>query len=78
MSLATLVLEAEPECCGEPMIHNSYSGQYECADAYFYLDGDGLLGDIGDLIEWRRPLTKFDRERHAHWKASFMADGWDR
>lgn len=57
----------EPLCCGEPMIRNT-GGWYECADAYFWLDEERLLGDCGDLIEWRRELTQFDRDTYEHWK----------
>lgn len=69
------VVEQPPLCCGEAMVHNSFTGMYECADAYFWLDSEGLLGDCGDLVEWRRPLTEFDRERYAHWWESWIDDG---
>lgn len=67
-------LVTEPLCCGEAMVHNSWREGFECADAFFYLEDEGILGDCGELREWVRPLADFDRERYAHWRVVFVPD----
>lgn len=61
---------AEPRCCSTPMVHNSFTGQYECADAYFLLHDDGVdpyLVDADDLDAGHRVALE-------HWKASRIDD----
>lgn len=66
-------LSTEPECCDTPMVHNSFTSEYECADAYFELLDDGVLGDIPDLADTDE-MTGHQRERFEHWKASRRPD----
>lgn len=64
----------EPMCCGEPMVHNSWTREYECSDAYFTLVDEG----------WREEhnldrLTAEDvgpelADTLAHWRASRIPD----
>lgn len=71
-------LEPEPECCGVPMVHNSYTEEYECADAYFFLVDEGALGDpeaphlSPDQIRWALPTEQIDALRH--WRQSRRPD----
>jgi hypothetical protein len=62
-----LLSAAEPVCCGAPMVHNSATGEYECADAYFALYDDGLIGDYGLLVHLSE-LNDYERERYEHWR----------
>jgi len=64
----------EPECCGLPMVHNSWTGEWECADAYFGLIDDKVLGDFGLIVE-QDTLTTHQAERYEHWRAVRVPDG---
>jgi hypothetical protein len=62
-----------PKCCGEPMVHNSWTGEWECAVAYFALVDEG---DAEDIIG---ALTPEDvgpdlAETLAHWRGSRVSD----
>lgn len=68
-------LNAEPICCGAPMVHNSWLGQYECADAYFALLDDEVIADTGVSLRVEHDeLTEYQRERWKHWRASWIPD----
>jgi hypothetical protein len=67
---------AEPECCGTPMVHNSFLGTYECADAYFALVDDEVFVDGWVGID-PSGLTDEQRTQYEHWRASWVADGWE-
>ncbi|MEU3452133.1 hypothetical protein ABZ671_00620 [Micromonospora sp. NPDC006766] len=69
----TPVVAGEPVCCDEPMIHNSFTGLYECAEAYFHLLDDGVLGDPPDLSD-TDVMDDYQRERYAHWKTTRISD----
>ncbi|MCX5066617.1 hypothetical protein OOJ91_12085 [Micromonospora lupini] len=59
---------SEPVCCGEPMVHNSWTGEYECAAAYFALVDGGVLGDTGLRLD----MTDLDADQRAlveHWQS---------
>ncbi len=64
---------SEPVCCGEPMVHNSWAGHFECADAYFALTDDGVLVDDSLRIEWAL-LSDHQRERYEHWLAARVVE----
>jgi hypothetical protein len=66
---------AEPTCCGVPMVHNSFTGEYECADAYFLLVDEGALGEPGHGDLNPELLTDEDVPPNLlaalqHWRAS--------
>jgi hypothetical protein len=63
----------EPECCGDPMVHNSWTGEWECAVAYFALADEGAAGDI---IETLTPEDVGPDlvETLAHWRGSRVSD----
>lgn len=72
----TTIHRPEPLCCGTPMVHNSWTGQYECADAYFTLVDDHCGG-----YEWvaLERLTAEDvgpdlADALAHWRGSRISD----
>lgn len=78
MATSTVATWTEPECCGAPMVHNTYREGFECADAFFYLEDEDLVTGLGELRTWAVPVSDFDRERHAHWRAMFVPDScWD-
>lgn len=67
---------SEPRCCGEPMVHNSFTNMYECASAYFALADEGFdegvltrttAEDVGGVLA---PTL-------AHWRASWIPDGYE-
>jgi hypothetical protein len=75
--------DPEPSCCGSPMVHNSSTGMYECADAFFLLIGDdedpgvAIENNYGGLdllvpLDW---LTEVEAERWEHWHAFQIPDG---
>lgn len=66
----------EPMCCGEPMIHNSFTGEFECAEAYFTLLDDEVISDWSAGRVLLDGATDYHRERHAHWLSSMRPDGW--
>ena len=71
-----MVVVAEPLCCGEPMVHNSFTGQYECAVAYFTLVDEGW-GE-GALARATEDEVGADLAPVLlHWRASCRPDGWD-
>ncbi|MFG1872178.1 hypothetical protein [Micromonospora arborensis] len=67
--LALTALPSEPGCCGTPMVRNSFTGQYECADAYFQLLDDGVLGGVPDLSD-TDAMNDHQRDRYEHWKTT--------
>lgn len=67
---------AELLCCGEPMVHNSGTGEYECAGAYFALVDEGWDEIVLALVteaEVGPALAPVLR----HWRESCRPDGWD-
>jgi hypothetical protein len=76
-------LITEPECCNTPMVHNSYTGEWECADAYLALVDEGVIGDYGDLrseaVENGCACSNCRawRALYVHWQESRRPDGWD-
>jgi hypothetical protein len=72
--------------CGAPMVHNSFTGEWECADAYFTLLDEGALSahKIQGESDWSpQQLTDRDVPRDLvetlrHWRASRTPDGWSR
>lgn len=62
----------EPVCCDEPMIHNSFTGHYECADAYLRLLDDGVLGGVPELSD-TDAMDDYQRERYEHWRTGTVA-----
>jgi hypothetical protein len=62
---------SEPICCGDPMIHNSFTGQYECSVAYLVLHDEGIDPYLVDPAD----LEPAQRAQHAHWMASRRPDG---
>lgn len=68
---------AEPECCKTPMVHNSFTGEYECAEAYFALVDDGVLddgcGELHHLADDEVPPDLVPTLHH--WRASRRPDG---
>lgn len=78
--LTAMVAVPELECCGTPMVHNSFTGEYECADAYFLLVDEGALGepgygdlDPGQLADDDVPPSLL--EALQHWRTSRRPDG---
>ena len=61
---------AEPICCQTPMVHNSFTEQYECADAYFALHDD----DIDPYFADPNDLTEAQRSYLDHWLTSRIDD----
>jgi hypothetical protein len=60
------------------MVHNSATGEYECADAYFGLLDDGILGEFGaGMCVEVDALTAHQRVLHEHWLAARVPDGSD-
>ncbi|MEU7170376.1 hypothetical protein ABZ949_02645 [Micromonospora tulbaghiae] len=60
----------EPICCDTPMVHNSFTEQWECADAYFALHDD-------DIDPYFADPTDLDVAQQAyleHWRASRIDD----
>lgn len=62
------------------MVHNSSTGEYECADAYFSLDDEGALGEpgYGDLDPGMLDDGDVPPNLLAtleHWRASRRPDG---
>lgn len=72
----TARITGEPECCGTPMVHNSWSGEWECADAYFTLEDDGVI-DWGVLLVDVGRLDRYQTERYFHWRGVRVPDGWN-
>jgi hypothetical protein len=73
-------LTPEPLCCGDPMIHNSGTGMWECAAAYFDLTDSGAIDpDWSDRLiippEW---TTVEEVEQYHHWRDTMTPDGYDR
>lgn len=61
----------EPTCCGEPMVHNSFTGQNECMVAFTVLHDEGIDPYLVEPAE----LEPEQRAQHAHWMASRRDDG---
>jgi len=68
------LVAVEPMCCGEPMVHNSWTSEHECAVAYFALVDEGIgegaleratAEDVGPALV----------EALEHWRASRIPDG---
>jgi hypothetical protein len=75
----------EPMHCGQPMVHNSFTGEYECADAYFTLLDEGALSATREAWKMREqdwsPEQLSDRDVPSHlldilrhWRASRISD----
>ncbi|MFI7608486.1 hypothetical protein ACIBTV_25500 [Micromonospora sp. NPDC049366] len=65
----------EPLCCDKPMVHNSFTGQWECADAYFELLDSGVLSEsIPDRSD-TAAMDDHQRERFEHWLTNRIDDG---
>jgi len=60
----------EPMCCGEPMIHNTYTSEYECSDAYLTLHDAGIDPYLTDAADLASP----QRTHYEHWAASRRPD----
>jgi hypothetical protein len=73
--IAAKPTDPEPECCGAPMVHNSFTSEYECVDAYFALVDEGIFedGESSDYVEVA-DLTPPMRERYEHWLAVRVSD----
>lgn len=68
----------EPTCCGVTMVHNSGTGQYECADAYFALVDDGVIWDYDPpALCDPENVSAEHRALYEHWLKSMRPDGWD-
>lgn len=67
-------MTTEPMCCGTPMVHNSWTEEYECADAYFALLDNGVIGESATLMVDEDSLTDHERERYEHWRTSRVPD----
>lgn len=61
----------EPVCCGDPMIHNSFTSQYECSVAYLVLHDEGI-DPYGCAVE---DLEPEQQAQHMHWMESRRPDG---
>lgn len=66
-------MTTEPMCCNTPMVHNSWTEEYECADAYFQLLDDGVLGDVAQRSN-TDAMNDYQRGRYEHWLASRIPD----
>lgn len=69
----------EPKCpgCGEPMVHNSWMEQWECADAFFGLNDDGVLAG-GFVLLPLEDLTPVQRVQYEHWRYWIVPDAeWE-
>jgi hypothetical protein len=66
--------EVEPMCCDEPMVHNSFTEEYECADAYFRLADEGW-DDLGLVYVTAEDVGPELAPFLAHWRESRIPDG---
>lgn len=57
-------------CCGEPMVHNSFSNQYECYDTFAALHEQGIDPYLVEPAD----LNTSDRAAWEHWAASRLDD----
>lgn len=67
----TALVNPDPECCVEPMVHNTFTGEFECLQAYTVLHDHGVdpyLVDPRDL-----PLRL--QGEWEHWNGSRQSDG---
>lgn len=62
----------EPLCCGEPMVHNSFTEEYECAVAYFALSDAGF-GDMPATL-WSADVPAALAPMLEHWRNSRAPD----
>jgi len=71
---------AAPDCCGEPMLHNSFTGEYECFEAFQIVESaldpkeEGLDFNPGWLRDEDVPASVVEDLRH--WRDSRVPDGW--
>ena len=61
--------------CGVPMVRNSWTGEHECADAFFTLLDEGALGEPGHENWSPAQLSDEDvspelRDTLRHWRGS--------
>ncbi|ATO14671.1 hypothetical protein CO540_13230 [Micromonospora sp. WMMA2032] len=56
------------------MVHNSFTEQYECADAYFALLDDGVLSDCSPIGDDFAAMTEYQLDRYEHWRVSCTDD----
>lgn len=71
----TTAKKVDPLCCGIPMVHNSWTGEFACADAYFYLVDEVGPNEVLCFMA-RDQIPAEYREAWDHWRASFVPDGW--
>ena len=62
----------EPLCCREPMVHNSWTCEYECADAYFALVDEYGAECVPFLAE--RDVSAEMLPTFRHWRESMVSD----
>jgi hypothetical protein len=67
-------VEEELTCCGEPMVHNSFTGEYECADAYFRLADEGF-DEIALALVTAEEVGPALESMLTHWRESRIPDG---
>lgn len=75
--MTTIEWPKEPTCCGEPMIHNSFTSEYECAEAYFTLVDEEVITDWSPRHHNPSELPGWLQEHYEHWLTSMRPDGWD-
>lgn len=61
-----------PVCCDEPMVHNSFTEEHECAVAYFELSDAGY-GDCPALL-WSADVPAALAPTLEHWRSSRIPD----
>ena len=78
--MTTIAAPAEPACpgadgdlCDGTMVHNSWSGEWECAGAFFALNDNGVLAD-GFLVGDEDDLGEWDRRFLDHWRTHRVPD----
>lgn len=57
------------------MIHNSWTSEYECADAYFTLIDEGVISTDWPVVDDPDALTPSHRAAYEHWRESVRPDG---
>jgi hypothetical protein len=58
------------------MVHNSFTGEYECADSYFYLVDEGVFTEGESFLRVAVDRMAPDvRKHYEHWLAVRVPDG---